>query len=251
MRLSTVLLAVANSPAEFYGRVGNEGAMGACVSSPAEPEKAALPPAALPPATVLQASAKTRPQTDSPARRPVPLPDKEPARTPEDSEQPPACRPASPRPPDPELPDLPPYPVPPAPDPVPPAPQQPAAPAPCPASPEAEREPPPVEFEMTDLSELQQQKVVGKGSSGNVFQCIHTPTGVTVCIKQVPISLKAADQESVLQSLRDIYRSKHPNVTAFHGAAYDGHSIVIAFEYMHHRSVKDVLKKLGMYVFVY
>ena len=108
----------------------------------------------------------------------------------------------------PELPDLPPYPVPPAPDPVPPAPQQPAAPAPCPASPEAEREPPPVEFEMTDLSELQQQKVVGKGSSGNVFQCIHAPTGVTVCIKQVPISLKAADQESVLQSLRDIYRSK-------------------------------------------
>ena len=204
--------------------------MGACVSSPAEPEKAALPPAALPPAIVLQASAKTRPQTDSPARRPVPLPDKEPARTPEDSEQPPACRPASPRPPDPE----------------PPAPQQPAAPlAP------SEREPPPVEFEMTDLSELQQQKVVGKGSSGNVFQCIHAPTGVTVCIKQVPISLKAADQESVLQSLRDIYRSKHPNVTAFHGAAYDGHSIVIAFEYMHHRSVKDVLKKLGMSVFVY
>ena len=222
------------SSCNFQLKVG----MGACISSiaveeraPAEPEKAALSASAPPPATVRQASAKTNPQTDSPAGRPRPGPpppqDREPARTPEDSKQPPARRPASPRPPDPE----------------PPAPQQPAAPlAP------SEREPPPVEFEMTDLSELQQQKVVGKGSSGNVFQCIHTPTGVTVCIKQVPISLKAADQESVLQSLRDIYSSKHPNVTAFHGAAYDGHSIVIAFEYMHHRSVKDVLKKLGMYV---
>jgi len=43
------------------------------------------------------------------------------------------------------------------------------------------------------------------------------------------------------------HRSRHPNVTAFHGAAYDGHSIVIAFEYMHYRSMKDVLKKLGIY----
>lgn len=66
-----------------------------------------------------------------------------------------------------------------------------------------------------------------------------------MCIKQVPIRLQESDQENVLQSLREIYRSRHPHVTAFHGAAYDGDSIVIAFEYMCHRSVKDVLQKLG------
>ena len=106
-------------------------------------------------------------------------------------------------------------------------------------------EPPDVHFEVDDLQELQQQEVVGKGSSGNVFKALHRPTGTTVCLKMVPIALKDADREIVLSQLRELYRSDHPNVTAFHGASYDGHAIVIAVEYMAHRSAKDILRKLG------
>ena len=106
-------------------------------------------------------------------------------------------------------------------------------------------EPPDVHFEVDDLQELQQQEVVGKGSSGNVFKALHKPTGTTVCLKMVPIALKDADREIVLSQLRELYRSDHPNVTAFHGASYDGHAIVIAVEYMAHRSAKDILRKLG------
>jgi len=47
----------------------------------------------------------------------------------------------------------------------------------------------------------------------------------------------------VVDQLRDLYSSKHPNVTAFHGAAYDSDmcTICIAFEYMDLKSLKDVM----------
>mmetsp|Transcript_77418 Transcript_77418/g.208904 ORF Transcript_77418/g.208904 Transcript_77418/m.208904 type:complete len:243 (-) Transcript_77418:122-850(-) len=57
--------------------------------------------------------------------------------------------------------------------------------------------------------------------------------------------MKAEHTEGFLKRLRDLYNSRHPNIASFHGAAYDvaRSEMVIAFEYMDQRSLKDVINR--------
>ena len=59
----------------------------------------------------------------------------------------------------------------------------------------------------------------------------------------VPLNLRLEHTEQFLLKLSDLYSSHHPNVTAFHGAAYDAQrsECLIAFEYMDQRSLKDIV----------
>jgi mitogen-activated protein kinase kinase 1 len=64
-----------------------------------------------------------------------------------------------------------------------------------------------------------------------------------VALKVVPLNMKEEHTVEFLKKLRELYDSRHPNVTAFHGAAYDvkKSEMVIAFEYMDQRSLKDIV----------
>eukprot|EP00281_Chroomonas_sp_CCMP1168_P032260 CAMPEP_0206253710 /NCGR_PEP_ID=MMETSP0047_2-20121206/23299_1 /ASSEMBLY_ACC=CAM_ASM_000192 /TAXON_ID=195065 /ORGANISM="Chroomonas mesostigmatica_cf, Strain CCMP1168" /LENGTH=290 /DNA_ID=CAMNT_0053679941 /DNA_START=248 /DNA_END=1116 /DNA_ORIENTATION=- len=85
---------------------------------------------------------------------------------------------------------------------------------------------------------------LGKGSSGDVYLAVES--GRKMALKIVPITLKGKDTQKLLQQLKDLYTSHHPNITAFHGAQYDqkGSSILIAFEYCDLKSLKDLLAKV-------
>jgi serine/threonine protein kinase len=61
---------------------------------------------------------------------------------------------------------------------------------------------------------------LGKGSSGDVHLATDV-SGKSMALKTVPITLQANDVESLVNQLKELYSSRHPNVTAFYGAAYD------------------------------
>lgn len=61
---------------------------------------------------------------------------------------------------------------------------------------------------------------LGKGQSGDVHLATDA-SGRSMALKTVPITLQANDVESLLNQLKELYSSRHPNVTAFYGAAYD------------------------------
>jgi len=98
-----------------------------------------------------------------------------------------------------------------------------------------------------DCLQAGRQEKLGKGSSGDVWLAVDTSykaaSGRRFALKIVPITLKPSDMVPVVDQLRDLYSSRHPNVTAFHGAAYDSEmsTICIAFEYCDLKSLKDVL----------
>jgi serine/threonine protein kinase len=61
---------------------------------------------------------------------------------------------------------------------------------------------------------------LGKGQSGDVHLATDV-SGKSMALKTVPITLQANDVESLVNQLKELYSSRHPNVTAFYGAAYD------------------------------
>eukprot|EP00291_Cryptomonas_curvata_P004186 CAMPEP_0172176288 /NCGR_PEP_ID=MMETSP1050-20130122/14714_1 /TAXON_ID=233186 /ORGANISM="Cryptomonas curvata, Strain CCAP979/52" /LENGTH=291 /DNA_ID=CAMNT_0012848513 /DNA_START=224 /DNA_END=1102 /DNA_ORIENTATION=+ len=98
------------------------------------------------------------------------------------------------------------------------------------------------EWEVQAL-ELVREGRIGRGGAGNVIKATDPSTGRVVAMKAVPLNIRPEHSVDFLKKLRDLYSSRHPNVTAFHGAAYDaGRSeMVIAFEFMDQRSLKDVI----------
>mmetsp|Transcript_38021 Transcript_38021/g.93456 ORF Transcript_38021/g.93456 Transcript_38021/m.93456 type:complete len:361 (-) Transcript_38021:83-1165(-) len=97
---------------------------------------------------------------------------------------------------------------------------------------------------VVDPIKVKKVSKLGKGSSGDVILAVESGgKGRQMALKIVPITLKKSDVDPVVGQLRDLYDSRHPNVTAFHGAAYDSaiSCICIAFEYMDLKSLKDVL----------
>ncbi|KAJ1491918.1 hypothetical protein T484DRAFT_1773068 [Baffinella frigidus] len=64
-----------------------------------------------------------------------------------------------------------------------------------------------------------------------------------IALKVVPIALRSGFEE-VVEELVALYQSHHPHVAAFHGAAYNQSEqcMVIAFEYLDRKSLRDVLK---------
>lgn len=83
-----------------------------------------------------------------------------------------------------------------------------------------------------DVLAVKRQSKLGKGSSGDVYLGKDMSHDRKFALKIVPITLKTSDVQPVVDELRELYGSRHPNVAAFHGAAYDSDSssICIAFE---------------------
>eukprot|EP00283_Hemiselmis_rufescens_P016124 CAMPEP_0173440474 /NCGR_PEP_ID=MMETSP1357-20121228/22951_1 /TAXON_ID=77926 /ORGANISM="Hemiselmis rufescens, Strain PCC563" /LENGTH=282 /DNA_ID=CAMNT_0014405953 /DNA_START=93 /DNA_END=937 /DNA_ORIENTATION=- len=96
-------------------------------------------------------------------------------------------------------------------------------------------------WEVDPLSVVCKAKL-GKGQSGDVHLA-EDGSGRQLALKTVPITLQTTDVAQLLQQLRELYSSRHPNVTAFYGAAYDEKSslVMIACEYMDMKSLKDLL----------
>jgi len=102
------------------------------------------------------------------------------------------------------------------------------------------------EVKPSELAMAEPKEICGKGKSGTVHKAVHSSTGKVAALKVVTIALlKGSDV--VVKQLSDLYRSNHPNVAAFYGAEYDTSKsqMMIAFEYMDRRSLKDLLQKNG------
>mmetsp|Transcript_70089 Transcript_70089/g.146147 ORF Transcript_70089/g.146147 Transcript_70089/m.146147 type:complete len:297 (+) Transcript_70089:109-999(+) len=102
------------------------------------------------------------------------------------------------------------------------------------------------EVKPSELVMSEPKEVLGKGKSGTVHKAVHPPTGKVVALKVVTIALQN-NADEVTRQLGDLYRSTHPNVAAFHGAEYNRakQCMLIAFEYMSRRSLKDLVVKNG------
>mmetsp|Transcript_5753 Transcript_5753/g.13816 ORF Transcript_5753/g.13816 Transcript_5753/m.13816 type:complete len:292 (-) Transcript_5753:146-1021(-) len=102
------------------------------------------------------------------------------------------------------------------------------------------------EVKPSELVMAEPKEICGKGKSGTVHKVVHPPTGRVAALKVVTIAL-TKNSEVVVKQLGDLYRSNHPNVAAFYGAEYDTSKscMMIAFEYMDRRSLKDLLHKNG------
>lgn len=100
--------------------------------------------------------------------------------------------------------------------------------------------------EAWEVDTLTVQKIgkLGKGQSGDVHLAVDA-SGRQMALKTVPITLQANDVLSLLGQLKELYSSRHPNVTAFYGAAYDDKAsqVKIAYEYMDLKSLKDILQR--------
>mmetsp|Transcript_54886 Transcript_54886/g.130317 ORF Transcript_54886/g.130317 Transcript_54886/m.130317 type:complete len:369 (+) Transcript_54886:33-1139(+) len=98
------------------------------------------------------------------------------------------------------------------------------------------------EVETVDPLALEAGEQIGRGSSGRVLMA-RSPLGKDIALKVVPIALRSGFEE-VVEELVALYQSHHPHVAAFHGAAYNQSEqcMVIAFEYLDRKSLRDVLK---------
>eukprot|EP01062_Namystynia_karyoxenos_P074910 TRINITY_DN71987_c0_g1_i1.p1 TRINITY_DN71987_c0_g1~~TRINITY_DN71987_c0_g1_i1.p1 ORF type:complete len:412 (+),score=105.41 TRINITY_DN71987_c0_g1_i1:74-1237(+) len=72
---------------------------------------------------------------------------------------------------------------------------------------------------------------IGGGSSGKVFACIHSPTGMRLAVKQIHTDEDHARRE-ILKELEALYCDRSRFIVEFHGAFWHEGCVLIALELM-------------------
>lgn len=99
----------------------------------------------------------------------------------------------------------------------------------------------------THISELDidNGSQIGRGSSGKVYNVLHIPTGVRVCVKQMLID-DSRQREEVKRELDSLHKAKSPFIVDFYGAFFhnDLGVILLVLELME-GSLLDLIKWKG------
>merc|ERR1712166_267448 len=90
-----------------------------------------------------------------------------------------------------------------------------------------------VEDDNALANDLEEQGVLGSGSTGQVFKMRRKQTGEIFAVKVMPLGLEPAQREQIVSEIRMLHSaSVCPQVVTFHSACYHNGAVMIVLEYM-------------------
>jgi hypothetical protein len=99
------------------------------------------------------------------------------------------------------------------------------------------------------MDELADFQHVADGSSGRVSRCRHVASGQLIAVKEIPVQLDPSQAPAVIEQLRTLYASTHPNNLGFHGVAYQqlgaSSCVVLYTEFMDLGSLQQLYQRFG------
>ncbi|KAG5634117.1 hypothetical protein H0H81_003350, partial [Sphagnurus paluster] len=96
-----------------------------------------------------------------------------------------------------------------------------------------------------NMDDLQLDEEIGKGNYGTVKKVLHTPTNVTMAMKEIRLELDDAKLNSILMELDILHRAKSPEIIDFYGAFFIESCVYYCMEYMDAGSL-DKLQGAGV-----
>ncbi|EPY49372.1 STE/STE7 protein kinase Wis1 [Schizosaccharomyces cryophilus OY26] len=83
-----------------------------------------------------------------------------------------------------------------------------------------------------NMSEIIKLAELGKGNYGVVYKALHRPSGVTMAVKEIRLSLEEATFNQILMELDILHKATSPYIVDFYGAFFVEGSVFICMEYM-------------------
>ncbi|WBW71139.1 MAP kinase kinase Wis1 [Schizosaccharomyces osmophilus] len=83
-----------------------------------------------------------------------------------------------------------------------------------------------------NMSEIIKLAELGKGNYGVVYKALHRPSGVTMAVKEIRLSLEEATFNQIIMELDILHKATSPYIVDFYGAFFVEGSVFICMEYM-------------------
>lgn len=95
------------------------------------------------------------------------------------------------------------------------------------------------------LEDLKSLTDLGSGSSGDVCQVEHKPTGLVMAKKTIKIETKPQTRKQIIRELQIMHDCNHVNIIEFYGAFQQDGNIMICMQYMDLASLDKIYKTHG------